>query len=804
MNIITPTWFDVPGFRWEDLPVNARIAARWVHAGAKVFPCYHRVVEDSRGNIHEVKTPKTPRGFKDASDNLYGILLWWTANPEDLVGVSDEDWALIVDIDMDLDKEEPVDGWASLVEHGLDELVPTEFMVSTPRGGNHSYCRVPEGFSPNSVKNLRLEDGTVLHGVDRRARGGYFIAWSEEAIPDNISQLPFAPIEFCHVYSGGSQGVEYSKSVEEWLTTVGAGKPNGLMNSAKDKIPAGEFGHEEMRNLQRHIIGLAAEGNPGGAEVLDQLRSEYLRPPYNTLRWEADYNAALAGGVKKYGGALDGDEESDARNSGEKSVAMQALALAQQLFDFHLAEEGDVLAVPRSGPKLAFSMDGKKEFFPRFSTVYKDTYRRTLPEKAYKEMAATIYGECQETPTVKAALRVAEHEGSTFVDMGDETGRCIRINSLGWTIEEASPVLFRRTQLVAPLVEPVRGGSLAGFFDLLNLPPDRGVRGIYLGFLVSFYFPNISHPLLYVRGAMGSAKSKVTEFTHRLLDPSPVVNRKLPRKMHDWIVTAQASYFISMDNLSHLDEEMSNALCRAVTGDADVVRSLYTNRGVEVFSFRRIIAMNGIDIKGIRGDLEDRIFLLEPPVIHPTRRRTDEDLYTTFSSVSGEALGALLDSVARVMAILPHTSLAESPRMADFARILAALDDAYGDLGALDEYLEHLKRAAVNFISSDVVLEAIKDAITEPWEGTAKDLLGILNRVKPWDDSRRYFPQTPRQVTRTLAESAPIFSKIGIKIEDLGSKNHDKVKRFRITPPEPWRPINLIADGVGANIPSPH
>ena len=286
MNIIPPAWFNEPGFTWEELPTNARIAARWGHAGAKVFPCHSRVFEDQRGNIHEVKTPKTPRGFKDATDNLYLALVWWTQNPEDLVGVACEGQLVIIDIDMDPDKEKPVDGWASLLELGLS--VPEEFMALTPRGGNHSYCRTPDGFSPNSVKNLRLENGTVLHGVDRRARGGYFIAWSEDTIPDDISQLPLAPAEFCHLYSGESQGVEYSKSVEEWLTTIGAGKPNGLMKSALAKIPAGEFGHEEMRDLQRHIIGLAAEGNPGGGVVLNQLRTEYLRPPYNTLSFEAD------------------------------------------------------------------------------------------------------------------------------------------------------------------------------------------------------------------------------------------------------------------------------------------------------------------------------------------------------------------------------------------------------------------------------------------------------------------------------------------------------------------------------------
>lgn len=46
--------------------------------------------------------------------------------------------------------------------------------------------------------------------------------------------------------------------------------------------------------------------------------------------------------------------------------------------------------------------------------------------------------------------------------------------------------------------------------------------------------------------------------------------------------------------------------------------------------------------------------------------------------------------------------------MDDFARILAALDEADGDRGASNEYLEHLKHAAVNFVSSDVVLEAVR------------------------------------------------------------------------------------------------
>ena len=805
MNSIPPAWFDVPGFNWNNLSSNGRIAARWVHAGAEVFPCYSRVSTDARGNIHEVKTPKTPKGFKDATDDMLAVVTWWTANPDDLVGVSAGDHLTIIDIDMDGDKEEPVDGWASLHEAGLS--VPEEFMVTTPRGGNHVYCRTPEGVFPNSVANLRLLDGTALKGVDRRARGGYFIGWSEEGIPDSIADLPFAPLEFCHVSSGSSQGVEYSGSVTDWLTSVGAGQPDALMRSVmRTKIPRGEFNHQEMRDIQRNILGVAAGGHPGGAVALKELRSEYLRGGYDTIRWKSDFNAALAGAVLKFGGAADadadadGDSDSDEKSQEQKSISMKAHRLAHELYEFFLAEEGDVLAVPLSGPRITLSMDGRKEFFTKFCSDYKARFGRTLSDKPYKEMAASIHGDCQQLPKVKAFIRIAEHEGSTFVDMGDETGRCIRIDSEGWRMEDYSPVLFRRTKLIAPLAEPKRGGTLTGFFDMLNLPVEKSKQSVYLGFLVSFYFPNISHPILYVKGAQGSAKSKVTEFTHRLLDASPVVNRKLPRSLHDWIVTAQASYAISLDNLSSLTPEMSDALCRAATGEADVVRALYENRGIEVFALKRFIALNGVDIGGIREDLQDRIVLMEPPIIQSATRLTDEEVYATFSAVSEEAFGALLNVVVKVKAALPTIRLAESPRMADFARILAALDETYGDLGALDGYLEGLNQDAMNHISSDPVLTAIKDVMTEPWEGTAKDLLDILNRVKPFDDSRGFFPKTARRVTQILARSGPTFSKIGMKVEDLGSQNHEKVKRWRITPPEPWMSMNPIGEVMAVNL----
>ena len=49
-------------------------------------------------------------------------------------------------------------------------------------------------------------------------------------------------------------------------------------------------------------------------------------------------------------------------------------------------------------------------------------------------------------------------------------------------------------------------------------------------------------------------------------------------------------------------------------------------------------------------------------------------------------LGALFDVLACVLAVLPAVRLQSMPRMADFARVLAAVDETQG-WSTLDDYL---------------------------------------------------------------------------------------------------------------------
>jgi hypothetical protein len=72
-------------------------------------------------------------------------------------------------------------------------------------------------------------------------------------------------------------------------------------------------------------------------------------------------------------------------------------------------------------------------------------------------------------------------------------------------------------------------------------------------------------------------------------------------------------------------------------------------------------------------------------------------------------LGALLDLAAQVHHRLPAVEVADSPRMADFAKVLAAVDEVHGTHG-LARYRERAKRAAADTLDESFVVFTTRSA----------------------------------------------------------------------------------------------
>ena len=124
-------------------------------------------------------------------------------------------------------------------------------------------------------------------------------------------------------------------------------------------------------------------------------------------------------------------------------------------------------------------------------------------------------------------------------------------------------------------------------------------------------------------------------------------------------------------------------------------------------SFRgAVIALTSIDAGALRGDLGERLLLVELEPIAPEHRRTEQALNEAYRVAHPEILGALLDLLAAVLGRLASVRVPKLPRMADFARVLAAVDATLGT-DSLTLYAEQGKRIAGEVLDADPVGEVV-------------------------------------------------------------------------------------------------
>lgn len=477
------------------------------------------------------------------------------------------------------------------------------------------------------------------------------------------------------------------------------------------------------------------------------------------------------------------DRPAHDETGGGKSVSASTrlVQIAEELYEFGVSDSGETFGVPRAGPKvLRLLRGGKTSLRAQLTREYFRRYGRAAPAQALADALLVVEGIAQDSDEQTLHLRVAERDGVIWLDLGDATGRAVAITETGWTMQPSPPVLFKRTALMSVLPEPVHGADLADLWVWLNVT--EADQPLVAAWLVAVLFEGIPHPILSISGEQGTGKSTAEKVLVSILDPSPVSIRKPPRDADSWVTAAAGSWVVGLDNLSEIPPWLSDSLCRAVTGDGDVRRKLYTDGDMAVFSFRRCVILNGIDLGATRGDLTERLLPIALDVIAENQRLPETELWPRWTNAHPLILGAVLDLVAGVKAALPSVHLAKKPRMADFAQLLAAVDHVLGTAG-LPRYLTKQAELATESLTDDMFVSAIARQIPGTFGGSSAELLcrvslpeGMIRAPKGW-------PTTAREATRLLRRQAPVMRKAGWVIRDDGACNKDGVLRWTITPP---------------------
>ena len=366
-------------------------------------------------------------------------------------------------------------------------------------------------------------------------------------------------------------------------------------------------------------------------------------------------------------------------------------------------------------------------------------------------------------------VRVAEQDGVTYLDLGDETWTAVAVDANGWRLTATPPVRFRRPPGMLPLPRPESGGHLNDLRPFVNVADDGWV--LVLSWVANLLRTIGPHAILMLVGEQGSAKSCSCRAVRRLVDPNKADLRAKPRDEHNLAITARNGWVLGYDNISAISEELADALCRLATGQGFGTRELYTDDEETIFEACRPQVVNGIGEISARSDLLDRSVIIECPLVPEKERVEEKELWERFDEAHPKLLGAVLDATVTAKSCRSGVSLPGKPRMADYARWAAAASLALGVEESVLVMALVANRNSVAGLALDAspVARRLVEFVAEVnrWEGTSTELLEQLEHRLNSARTPKGWPSSARAMGQALRRLAPDLRRQGVDVDDV-------------------------------------
>jgi hypothetical protein len=372
-------------------------------------------------------------------------------------------------------------------------------------------------------------------------------------------------------------------------------------------------------------------------------------------------------------------------------------------------------------------------------------------------------------------------DGVVWLDLGDDTWQLVRVTAESWEVVPKADVPLIRPGGLVPLPVPKRGDPvtvLANLGSILNLRPGEGGKAsadlrLVVAWLVASIYPEGPFPVLAVDGEQGSGKTTASKMLRRLVDPNHADARAAPREERDLVIAARNSRVLAFDNLSSLDADMADALCRIASGGGFGERMLYTNGEESTVFVQNPILLNGIPSLLARGDLADRAISITLPPIPDDKRKPEAEVWKDFEAARAGILALLLDGLRTAMARLPNLHIDRLPRMADFARLSAAMAPAFGwtEAEMLAALEENRAAAVAGVIEADALALAIRGLAEErgQWMCSPTELLEALNQRVSLDRiKQRDWPRDAPSLGKRLRRLGPALRRSGVLLQQEG------------------------------------
>jgi Toprim domain len=467
------------------------------------------------------------------------------------------------------------------------------------------------------------------------------------------------------------------------------------------------------------------------------------------------------------------DEEDDADKAAQKKQTDQLVELASSsgIDLYHSSDDATYVDINQDGHRETWAIQSKG-FRSWLTGLYYRATKSALSPNVLTAGLAVLEARARfDGPQREVFLRVAGHDGRSYLDLCDKDWQVVEIDAADWRVIANAPVRFYRRKGMRALPVPTRGGSLTTLRKYLNVKNDDDFV-LVVTWLLAALRDCGPYPVLDVTGEQGSAKSTLLTVLRRLVDPNTTPLRTPPNDERDLFIAAVNGFVLAYDNLSSLPNWLSDSFCRLSTGGGFATRMLYTDDEERLFNAARPILLGGIEDVVARGDLADRCVALQLAPIPSSKRRREREFWDAFDHDHSRILGALLDGMVHGLRELPNVHLDHLPRMADYAEWGAACEGAFWDAGTFKRaYAANRTNMTRDVVDADPVASAVhrwmlRKAAEREWSGTARELLVYLEEfVGEKETARKSWPGSANALGGRLRRAAPPLRRVGIEIE---------------------------------------
>ncbi|KAF0229345.1 MAG: ATP-binding [Beijerinckiaceae bacterium] len=623
-----------------------------------------------------------------------------------------------------------------------------------------------------------------------RPTGGGKAQWRWESWPsprplyglDRLAAVPSAPVLICEGEKSADAATRLAPD------HVAVTSPNGSKSATK----------ADWAPLAGRAVTIWPDADKPGAEFAESVAGLAL-----------DAGARSVVTISPPSGMLEGWDAADAEKDGWTTAQAAALIKAAKPFIRHVAPAQDNTAqgeapARKRAPAQRDSLMKLTEFCDLWHSPDGEGFI-TIPVQGHREnwairsrqlknwLSARAFEEMGIAPGAQAiedALRVLEaravnegqartpwmrtgqRDGKIYVDLCDADWRAIEVAANGWKVIERHDLPFVRSSSMRALPEPEAGESIDTLRQFVNTAREADFM-LSVAWLLAGLAGRGPFPILMVQGEQGTGKSTFARVLRSLTDPNGAMHRQLPRDIRDFAVAAANALVLSFDNISSIDPEISDMLCRAASGSGFAARTLHSDKDETVINLSNPIILNGIPALSERADLADRTITIRLKPIASAERQTEAEIWRAWEAAAPRVLGALLDGISAGLRNIATTVLPEKPRLADFALWVTACEPGLGwkPGSFMADYMDNRRTAANSAFEADAVAVTIHAfaklyATVDAWSGTPTELLDKLNGIASDATKRsRAWPITAQGLGNRMERAAPLLRERGVHFE---------------------------------------